>query len=63
MNSRFTWKELVHYLFGLISIVGFLLMLGTVGGMTNDSIEFGRGITQCVIGFALWVGGLLIYDN
>jgi len=61
--SRIKVKELVKYGFAVISIIGFVLMLGTVGGMTQDTIEFGAGCVRCVIGLAMWIGGLLVYDN
>ena len=61
--KHINWRELTHYLFAAVSIVGFLLLLGTVGGMTNDSITWGRGLVQCAIGMVMWIGGLIIYDN
>lgn len=61
--KRATLREIIHYGAALVAVIGFILMLGTVGGMTRDTIEFGRGCFWAVTGLLMWIGGTVIYDN
>ena len=63
MFKKINVKEIIHYGAALVAVIGFILMLGTVGGMTRDTIEFGRGCFWTVAGLAMWIGGMVIYDN
>ena len=41
---------------GIISFMGFMFVLGTVGGMEHETITLGQGMLQSIIGIAVFAG-------
>ena len=44
---------------GVIAVLGFIYVLGSVGALDNDSISIAQGFKQCLIGVVALVGGSL----
>lgn len=44
---------------GIIAVLGFIYVLGSVGALDNDSIGLAQGFKQCLIGVVALVGGAL----
>jgi hypothetical protein len=53
-------RKLFENVCGVISFLGFLLLIGTVGAMEHDTITIGRGILQSVICMAIFAGAAYI---
>jgi len=49
-------RKLFENICGGVSFLGFLLLMGTVGAMENDTITLGRGFLQAVICLAIFAG-------
>lgn len=49
-------RKLFENICGVVSFLGFLLLMGTVGAMENDNITLGRGFLQAVISLAIFAG-------
>ncbi len=43
-----------------ISFLGFMFLIGTVGGMEHDTITLGQGILQSIIGLVVFAGAAYI---
>ena len=46
----------------IVALIGFLLMLGSVGALEQNVIAFGRGVVQSVIGLVVFIIGAFIGD-
>ena len=44
---------------GVIAVLGFIYLLGSVGALDNNSISIAQGFKQCLIGVVTLVGGSL----
>ena len=54
--------------FGIIAILSFLFLLGTVGSMEQDMIPLGTGVIRMVVGLAsfwlfTWLAGGFNFDH
>lgn len=43
-----------------ISFLGFMFLIGTVGGMEHDTITLGQGILQSIISLVVFAGAAYI---
>ncbi len=46
----------------VLALIGFILMLGSVGALEQNAITFGKCITQSAIGLLLFIIGAFIGD-
>lgn len=53
-------RKLFESVCGVISFLGFLLLIGTVGAMEQDTITMGRGFLQSVICMSIFAGAAYI---
>ncbi|MDF2984920.1 MAG: hypothetical protein K0R50_430 [Eubacterium sp.] len=50
-------KKTFQRICGVISFMGFMLVLGTVGAMENNNIAFTQSIIHSAIGLVMFGGG------
>ena len=48
------WRETICT---VIALLGFVVMIGTIGAADVDRISFGRLVWQSALGLAMFVGG------
>lgn len=49
-------QKMIQNVCGILSFLGFMFMLGTVGAMEHDTIALGQGAIQSIIGLAVFAG-------
>jgi hypothetical protein len=56
INIKRLLKHAKRPIFAALALVSLLMMLGTFGGMDQDSISLGRGCVQSVVFLGLFAG-------
>lgn len=49
--------KIASVLCGIIAVLGFIYMLGSIGALDNDSIGLAQGFKQCLLGVVALAGG------
>lgn len=50
--------KITSIIFGIIAVLGFVFVLGSVGAMDTNAIGVVAGIKQCLIGIGTCIGGV-----
>lgn len=53
-------EKVIKGIAAAVGIIGFLLMLGSVGAMETDGVTFAHGAVQLVAGLTMFIGGTLV---
>lgn len=51
--------KIASVLCGIIAVLGFIYLLGSVGALDNDSIGIVQGFKQCFVGLCALVAGTI----
>lgn len=51
--------KIASVLCGIIAVLGFIYMLGSIGALDNNSIGMAQGFKQCLLGVVALAGGAL----
>lgn len=54
--------KILKFIFAIISIMGVLLIIGSVGGVDLGTIGLKQMIIQILVGFIMFIGGAKLWD-
>ena len=52
--------KITSIIFGIIAVLGFVFVLGSVGAMDTNDIGIADGIKHCLIGIGACIGGAAV---
>jgi NhaP-type Na+/H+ or K+/H+ antiporter len=53
---------MARYISVIISIIGFIIILGSIGAVDTNTINIKQMFIQIIIGIILFTGGLRLWD-
>lgn len=56
-------KKVVNIISSVLVILGFMLLIGTVGGVEWDTLTIGQGIKQSLVGIGIMVLGGYLFNS